>query len=121
MFGYFDQQQLRRGFKVYKNVCANCHNLRLLSYRNLGEPGGPQFPKEVVEAIAAEYQVTDGFNDKGEPNVRPGKPSDNFQWRFKNEKEAAATLNGAVPPDLSVIAKARTSSGIWHGMHSPSL
>ncbi len=107
MFGYFDQQQLRRGFKIYKNVCANCHNLRLLSYRNLGEPGGPQFPKEVVEQIASEYQVTDGLNDKGEPNVRPGKPSDSFQWRFKNEKEAAATLNGAVPPDLSLIAKAR--------------
>jgi cytochrome c1 len=107
MFGYFDQQQLQRGYKVYKKVCANCHNMRLMSFRNLGQPGGPQFPKEVVEQLAAEYEVADGFDDKGEVKMRPGKPSDNFQWRFKNAKEAAATLN-AVPPDLSVIAKART-------------
>jgi cytochrome c1 len=107
MFGYFDQQQLRRGYKVYKKVCANCHNMRLMSFRNLGQPGGPQFPKEVVEQLAAEYEVADGFDDKGEVKMRPGKPSDSFQWRFKNAKEAASILN-AVPPDLSVIAKART-------------
>lgn len=107
LFGYFDTQQLRRGYKVYKNVCSNCHNMHYLSFRNLGDPGGPEFPKEVVDAIAAETQVTDGTNDQGEPVTRPGKPSDHFQWRFKNDKEAAAALN-AVPPDLSVIAKART-------------
>jgi cytochrome c1 len=106
LFGYFDTQQLRRGYKVYKDVCSNCHNMRFLSFRNLGEPGGPEFPKEVVAEIAAETEVTDGVNDKGEPATRPGKPSDNFQWKFKNDKEAAAALN-AVPPDLSVIAKAR--------------
>jgi ubiquinol-cytochrome c reductase cytochrome c1 subunit len=108
LFGYFDQQQLRRGYKVYKDVCANCHNMRLLSYRNLGQPGGPQFPKEEVEALAAEVQVADGYNDQGEVAMRPGKPSDPFQWRFKNEKEAAAALGGAVPPDLSLMAKARS-------------
>lgn len=107
LFGYFDTQQLRRGYKVYKNVCSNCHNMRFLSFRNLGEPGGPEFPKEVVDEIAAETQVTDGVNAEGQPITRPGKPADNFQWRFKNEKEAAAALN-AVPPDLSVIEKART-------------
>jgi ubiquinol-cytochrome c reductase cytochrome c1 subunit len=106
--GYFDQEQLRRGYKVYKNVCSNCHNMHLMAFRNLGDPGGPEFPKAVVEAIAAEYQVPDGYNDQGEPITRPGKPSDNFQWRFKNESEARAALNGALPPDLSVIAKART-------------
>ena len=107
LFGYFDEEQLRRGYKVYKNVCANCHNMQLMSFRNLGQPGGPEFPKEEVEAIAAEYQVQDGYNDQGEPAMRPGKPSDHFQWTFKNEAAARAALNGALPPDLSVIAKAR--------------
>jgi ubiquinol-cytochrome c reductase cytochrome c1 subunit len=108
MFGYFDEQQLRRGYKIYKNVCSNCHNMRFIAYRNLGDVGGPHLSQEEVQALAAEAQVTDGVNDQGEPAVRPGKPSDYFQWRFKNEKEAAATFNGAVPPDLSVMAKART-------------
>jgi len=108
LFGYFDEQQLRRGYKVYKNVCANCHNMRFLAYRNLGEPGGPNFSKEEVAALAAEIQVQDGYNDQGEPIMRPGKPSDYFQWHFKNEKEAGAAFNGAAPPDLSVMAKART-------------
>jgi cytochrome c1 len=82
--------------------------MRLLSYRNLGEPGGPHLSKEEVEALAAEIQVADGYDDQGQPKTRPGKPSDSFQWKFKNEKEAAAALGGAVPPDLSVMAKART-------------
>ena len=108
LFGYFDEQQLRRGYKIYKNVCSNCHNMRFLAYRNLAEPGGPNLSKEEVASLASEIQVQDGYNDQGEPILRPGKPSDYFQWRFKNEKEAAATFNGAVPPDLSVMAKART-------------
>jgi ubiquinol-cytochrome c reductase cytochrome c1 subunit len=108
MFGYFDEQQLRRGYKVYKNVCANCHNMRFLAYRNLGDPNGPHFSPEEVQALASEIQVADGLNDQGEVVMRAGKPSDYFQWRFKNEKEAAATFNGAVPPDLSIITKART-------------
>ena len=108
LFGYFDEQQLRRGYKIYKNVCSNCHNMRFLAYRNLAEPGGPNLSKEEVAALAAEMQVQDGYNDQGEPVMRAGKPSDYFQWRFKNDKEAAATFNGAVPPDLSVMAKART-------------
>lgn len=106
LFGYFDEQQLRRGLKVYKDVCSNCHNLRLLSYRNLGEPGGPHLSKEEVEAIAAEVQVADGFDDQGNVKLRPGKPSDSFQWKFKNAKEASAAL-GAVPPDLSLMTRAR--------------
>jgi ubiquinol-cytochrome c reductase cytochrome b/c1 subunit len=82
--------------------------MRFLAYRNLGEPGGPNFSKEEVAALAAEIQVQDGYNDQGEPVMRPGKPSDYFQWHFKNEKEAGAAFNGAAPPDLSVMAKART-------------
>ncbi len=108
LFGYFDEQQLRRGYKIYKNVCSNCHNMKYLAYRNLSEPGGPNFSKEEVAALASEIQVADGYNDQGEVVMRPGKPSDYFQWRFKNPKEAAASFNGAVPPDLSVMAKART-------------
>jgi ubiquinol-cytochrome c reductase cytochrome b/c1 subunit len=107
LFGHFDEQQLRRGYKIYKNVCSNCHNMRLMSYRNLGEPGGPHFSKEEVEAFAADAQVQDGYNDQGEPVIRPGKPSDSFQWAFKNEAAARAALNGALPPDLSIMAKAR--------------
>jgi cytochrome c1 len=108
IFGYFDEEQLRRGYKVYKDVCAGCHNLKLLSYRNLGEIGGPHLPKEEVEAIAAEAEVSDGYDDTGSPATRKGKPSDNFQWTLGNEKKAAAAFNGAVPPDLSLITKART-------------
>jgi ubiquinol-cytochrome c reductase cytochrome c1 subunit len=107
IFGYFDQQQLRRGYKVYKEVCSNCHNLGLLSYRNLGEPGGPQFSPEEVKAVAAEVQVFEGFDEQGNIAVRPGRPSDNFVWKFKNAKEAAAAFGGAVPPDLSLMTRAR--------------
>lgn len=105
--GYYDRAQLRRGYQVYKNVCAACHGMRLLSYRNLGEPGGPEFSEANVEQFAAEAQVTDGPNDDGEMFQRPGKPSDRFVSPYANAKAAAAAQNGAVPPDLSLIAKAR--------------
>ncbi len=108
LFGYFDEQQLRRGYKLYHQVCSNCHNMKFMSYRNLGQPGGPHFPKEEVDAIAAEVQVADGFDEQGNPKMRAGKASDPFQWKFKNEAEARAALNGALPPDLSLMAKART-------------
>jgi ubiquinol-cytochrome c reductase cytochrome c1 subunit len=106
--GYFDRAQLRRGYMVYKNVCAACHGLKQLSYRNLGEPGGPEFSDANVLAFASEAQVTDGPNDDGEMFQRPGKPSDRFVPPYPNEKAAAAAQNGAVPPDLSLMAKART-------------
>jgi ubiquinol-cytochrome c reductase cytochrome c1 subunit len=106
--GYYDKPQLRRGFMVYKNVCAACHGLRLLSYRNLGEPGGPEFSEANVTQFATDAQVTDGPNDDGEMFQRPGKPSDRFVSPYPNEKAAAAAQNGAVPPDLSVMAKARS-------------
>ncbi len=107
LFGYFDKQQLRRGYKVYKEVCSNCHNLGLLSYRNLGEPSGPAFSPEEVKAIAAEVQVFEGFDEQGNIAMRIGRPADNFVWKFKNAKEAAAAFGGAVPPDLSLITRAR--------------
>ncbi len=107
LFGYFDKQQRRRGYKVYKEVCSNCHNLGLLSYRNLGEPSGPAFSPEEVKAIAAEVQVFEGFDEQGNIAMRIGRPADNFVWKFKNAKEAAAAFGGAVPPDLSLITRAR--------------
>jgi cytochrome c1 len=107
-FGTFDRGQLQRGFKVYKEVCAGCHGLRLLHFRNLGEPGGPEFGEAEVKALAAEAEVQDGPNGEGEMFDRPGKPSDAFVSPFPNENAARAANNGAYPPDLSVMAKART-------------
>jgi ubiquinol-cytochrome c reductase cytochrome c1 subunit len=115
MTGHFDNEQLRRGYLVYKNVCAACHGLRLLHYRNLSEPGGPEFAEGRVEEFAAEATVTDGPNDDGEMFTRPGKPADRFASPYPNAKAAAAANGGAVPPDLSVMAKARTieRAGPW--------
>lgn len=106
--GYFDNDQLRRGYMVYKNVCSSCHGLRLLHYRNLMEPGGPEYSNSSVTDFAAEAQVTDGPNDDGEMFTRPGKPSDRFVSPYPNDKAAAAAQGGTVPPDLSLIVKART-------------
>ncbi len=106
--GYFDREQLRRGYQVYKNVCSACHGMRQLYYRNLSEPGGPEYSEGSVKQFAAEAQVTDGPNDDGEMFTRPGRPSDRFVSPYPNDKAAAAAQGGAVPPDLSLIAKART-------------
>jgi ubiquinol-cytochrome c reductase cytochrome c1 subunit len=114
--GHYDNEQLRRGFQVYKNVCSACHSLRLLHYRNLSEPGGPELAEGNVEQIAAEAQVPDGPNDDGEMFTRPGKPADRFASPYPNAKAAAAANGGAVPPDLSVMAKARgiERAGPWY-------
>jgi cytochrome c1 len=106
-FGLYDTAQLQRGFKVYREVCSTCHSLKLLAFRNLAEPGGPEFSEAQAATIAAEFQVTDGPNDKGQMFQRPGKISDYFPAPFANDQAARAALGGALPPDLSVIAKAR--------------
>jgi cytochrome c1 len=106
-FGSFDRAQLQRGFQVYRDVCANCHSMKLMSYRNLGEPGGPEFSPKAVEVLASQAQVPDGPNDKGEMFMRPARPSDRFRSPFVNEQQARNFNKGALPPDLSVIAKAR--------------
>ena len=108
-FGYYDRAQLQRGYQVYKEVCASCHGLKFLSYRNLGEKGGPEFPEDQVKALAKEAEVQDGPNEDGEMFERPGRPSDRFVSPFKNDNEARAANGGALPPDLSVIAKARNA------------
>jgi len=105
-FGHFDRQQLQRGYQVYKEVCAACHGLRLVAFRNLGEPGGPEFSAAQVKALAAAVQVN-ALDDKGETIQRPATPADRFPSPYPNELAARAANNGALPPDLSVIAKAR--------------
>jgi len=107
-FGKYNKAQLQRGFGVYKEVCAACHGLKLLSYRNLVQVGGPEFSKEQALAIAKEATIIDGVDEDGEPKEREGKLSDRFASPFKNDTQARASNNGALPPDFSVIAKART-------------
>ena len=108
-FGKFDQGQLQRGFKVYKEVCQACHGLSLVSFRNLAEAGGPGFTAAQAQQIASEYKVQDGPDEKGEMFERNGRLADRFPppGTWKNEQQARALYNGTVPPDLSVIAKAR--------------
>lgn len=114
LFGTFDRGALRRGFQVYKNVCAGCHGLRLVAYRNLMDIG---FTEAEVKAIAAEATFMDGPNDSGEMFERPGKPSDRFKSPFANEQAARASNNGALPPDLSLIIKARVGGPDYvHGI-----
>jgi ubiquinol-cytochrome c reductase cytochrome b/c1 subunit len=106
-FGTFDRGQLQRGFRVYREVCQSCHSLSLLSFRNLGEHGGPEFSAGQVETIAAEYKVKDGPNDQGEMFERAGRPADRFPPPFPNDNAARTANGGALPPDMSVLAKAR--------------
>jgi len=105
--GRFDRGQLQRGFKIYHDVCQTCHSLKELSFRNLGESGGPEFSPAQVAAIAAEYKIKDGPNDQGDMFERPGRPADHFPPPFANEQAARFANGGALPPDMSVLAKAR--------------
>ena len=108
IFGTFDRAQLQRGFKVYRESCQNCHSLSRVYFRNLSQPGGPEFSQAQVRALAAEYKVKDGPNEAGDMFERPGRAADTFPPPFPNENAAAAANGGKAPPDLSVIAKART-------------
>jgi len=108
--GTFDKAAVQRGFKVYREVCSGCHSLRLLYYRDLIDIG---FSEEEVKVIASDYTVIDGPNDEGEMFEREAKPSDHFVAPFANDQEARASNNGALPPDLSVITKARVN-GVNH-------
>ena len=106
--GKFERDSLQRGYQVYKEVCSSCHSMKYLSYRNLGQKGGPEFTLEEVQAIAASYDVEDGPNSEGEMYERSGRPSDHFVNPYPNDKAAIAANGGAYPPDMSVLAKART-------------
>lgn len=104
MFGTVDHQAAQRGFQVYKEVCSACHGLSRVAFRNLTEIG---FSEAEVKSLAATYDVQDGPNDEGEMFKRPGKPSDVFTSPYANENAARAVHHGALPPDLSLIVKAR--------------
>lgn len=115
-FGTFDKAQLQRGFQVYQEVCSSCHELRRISYRNLAQPGGPEFPEDAVKALAASAQVEDGPDDTGAMFKRPGLLSDPLPKIYANEKEARSIHNGAYPPDLSLMARARNTENVapWY-------
>jgi ubiquinol-cytochrome c reductase cytochrome c1 subunit len=104
IFGTYDQNQLQRGFQVYREVCASCHSARLISFRNLAEEGGPGFSEEQVKALAAEYDVVDPTVEGG---TRKGVPADRWPSPFPTEQDARDANGGALPPDFSVLAKAR--------------
>ncbi|MDX2159040.1 MAG: cytochrome c1 [Hyphomicrobiaceae bacterium] len=120
--GRFDTEQLQRGFQVYQEVCASCHGLKRVYFRNLSEPGGPEFNEEAVKALAASWpnQIFDGPNEqgdiatrKGQIIKRPARLSDPILGPYDNDNQARAAQNGALPPDLSIITKARTVE--YHG------
>ena len=106
-FGKFDRASLQRGYQVYTEVCAACHSMKYLSYRNLYEPGGPEFSKEQAKIIASQFELTDGPNSDGEMFTRAARLSDNFVGPYENMQAATAANGGAYPPDMSVLVKAR--------------
>jgi ubiquinol-cytochrome c reductase cytochrome c1 subunit len=113
--GTYDQAQLQRGYKVYREVCSVCHSMDLLSFRTLGERGGPFYDPSAsspadnrfVRTIAAESQIADIDTETGEPIMRPGIAADRFPNPWPNRTAGAAANGGAYPPDLSVMSKAR--------------
>jgi len=107
-FGTYDRGQLQRGFKVYREVCSVCHSLKYVAFRSLAEAGGPGFTEAQAKTVASEFRINDGPNDRGEMFERPGRLSDSIPSPDANEQAARARFNGALPPDLSVIAKARS-------------
>ena len=104
VFGTYDRASAQRGFQVYKEVCSACHSMRLVSYRNLRELGQTEAQ---VAGIASQFQIVDGPNDEGQMFERAGRPADRFRKPFANDAAARAANNGALPPDLSVMTKAR--------------
>ncbi|WP_375451573.1 cytochrome c1 [uncultured Devosia sp.] len=104
LFGTYDQNQLQRGFQVFREVCSNCHSARLIAFRTLAEEGGPRFSEDQVKALAAEYDIADPTAEGG---TRKGVPADRWPSPFASEQEARDANGGAVPPDFSVLAKAR--------------
>ncbi|HEY5409773.1 MAG TPA: cytochrome c1 [Caulobacteraceae bacterium] len=114
-FGTFDTEQLQRGYKVYHDVCSSCHGMALMHYFSLGQSGGPfydpKYPKPTdnprIKAIAADFKVPDIDSDTGDAIQRTATPADVFRNPFANESAARASNGGALPPDLSVITKAR--------------
>jgi len=105
-FGTFDKAAMQRGFQVYREVCAGCHSLKFIAFRNFADLG---YNEAEIKAIAAQYEVQDGPNDDGEMFMRPGIPADRMPSPYANDNAARASNGGALPPDLSLIAKARAN------------
>ncbi len=105
-FGTYDKVALQRGYKIYRDVCASCHSMKRVRFRELSALG---YNEDQIKSIAAEYVVIDGPNEDGEMFERPALPSDAFVSPFPNEQAAKAANNGALPPDLSLITKARAN------------
>lgn len=103
-FGTFDREAAQRGFKVYREVCSACHSLKRIAFRNLKDIG---FSEAEIKSLAASYSIHDGPNSEGEMFERPGRPSDYLHGPYANDNAARAANNGALPPDLSLIIKAR--------------
>jgi ubiquinol-cytochrome c reductase cytochrome c1 subunit len=121
VFGTYDLASAQRGFQVYKEVCSACHPVTHLYFRNLAAIG---YNADEIKAIAAGYQVTDGPNDQGQMYQRPGRPSDPIPGPFPNDQAARAANNGALPPDQSLLVKARPGGpdyiyGILTGYKEP--
>lgn len=113
-FGRYDRASLQRGFQVYREVCAACHGLNYVHFKDLSAPGGPGFDEAALRNIMASFQLPAGPNDKGEttddngaPLMRSAKPSDSIPWPFANDQAARAANNGMLPQDMSLIVKAR--------------
>ena len=108
--GQYDQAQLQRGFQVFQQVCTACHGLKRVRFRNLAEPGGPEFPVEAVKQLAATwpYQISGEIDDEGNPIERLPGLADPIIGPYKNDAQARSAQGGALPPDLSLIVKART-------------
>jgi ubiquinol-cytochrome c reductase cytochrome c1 subunit len=121
IFGTYDRASAQRGFQVYKEVCSTCHPVKHLYFRDLADLG---YNEDEVKAIASTYQVTDGPNDQGQMYQRPARPSDPIPGPFPNDLAARAANNGALPPDLSMIVKAREGGpdyvfGLLNGYKDP--
>jgi ubiquinol-cytochrome c reductase cytochrome c1 subunit len=113
VFGTWDNQQLQRGYQVYKEVCAACHSLKFVAFRDLAQLG---YNEAQVKALAAEWTVPGVDPNTGEANTRPGMPTDYFPSPYPNDIAARAANNNAIPPDLSLITKARHDGSAY--LHS---
>lgn len=120
-FGHYDQEQLQRGYKVYREVCSACHSMNQVAFRNLGDPGGPFYDPKYpnandnpkVKAIAKDFQVSDIDGDSGDVIKRPATSADYFPSPFANSAAAAAANGGAIPPDMSLLVKAREGGAAY--------
>lgn len=115
VFGKFDQEQLQRGYKVYHDVCSTCHSMNLMTFGDMAAKGGPFYSEKYpnpnnnpyVKSLAAEFKVADIDSDTGDATTRPATTSDHFKAPFANEAAARAANGGALPPDMTLLAKAR--------------